>query len=324
MKVLFLGIPNQLHPWYDDVLKAVGNRWAIELFDPAKSKSEQFKGVDVVVDQGGQHGKREMIDLGLAAGVKLWQVLGVGVDHVDVRYLLEKRLPLANTPGPSSAVALAEHALFLMLLFAKNFSESQKNITAKILCYPINEELEGKTLGLLGLGASGRALAKRAAVMGMRILATDMVEIPPAVIKECHLDFFGTPDQMGRVLREADYFSIHVPLTSKTRHMIGREALKQMKPTAVLINIARGGVVDEAALLETLRESGIKGAGLDVFSKEPIDPQHPLLQFKNVIATPHIAGVTYGTSRRRGEAVAENIDRISRGLAPLFQINSVD
>ena len=221
-------------------------------------------------------------------------------------------------------MALAEHALFLMLLFAKNFSESQSNIQAKILCYPLNEELEGKTLGLLGLGASGRALAKRAAVMGMRILATDMVEIPADVIKECQLDFFGTADQMSLVLREADYFSIHVPLTSKTRHMIGREQLKQMKPTAVVINIARGGVVDEEALLEVLRVGGLKGAGLDVFSKEPIDPQHPLLQLKNVIATPHIAGVTYSTSRRRGEAVAENIDRISRGLAPLFQINSVD
>ena len=324
MKVLFLGIPNQLHPWYDDVLKAIGGRWPIELYDPSKSKTEQFKGIDVVVDQGGQHGKREMIDLGLTAGVKLWQVLGVGVDHVDVRYLLEKKLPLANTPGPSSAVALAEHALFLMLLFAKNFTESQNNIQAQILCYPLNEELEGKTLGLLGLGASGRALAKRASIMGMRVLATDVAEIPRGVVEECQLDFLGTLDQLGRVLREADYFSIHVPLTSKTRHMVGREELKQMKPTAVLINIARGGVVDETALLETLREGGLKGAGLDVFSKEPIDPQHPLLQFKNVIATPHIAGVTYGTSRRRGEAVTENIDRISRGLSPLFQITSVD
>jgi phosphoglycerate dehydrogenase-like enzyme len=324
MKVLFCGIPNQLHPWYHDVLKAIGNRWPVELFDPSKSRTDQFKGVDVVVDHGGFQAKREMIDLGLAAGVKLWQVLGVGVDHADVGYLLEKRLPFANTPGPSSAVALAEHALFLMLLFAKNFAESQSNIQAKILAYPLNEELEGKTLGLLGLGASGRALAKRAAAMGMRILATDMVEVPTAVIEECRLDFFGTAGQIGRVLREADYFSIHVPLTSKTRHMLGRELFKQMKPTAVLINVARGGVVDDEALLEVLREGRLKGAGLDVFSKEPIDPQHPLLQFKNVIATPHIAGVTYGTSRRRGEAVAENIDRISRGLPPLFQITSAE
>ena len=324
MKVLFLGIQNQLHPWYDDVLKAIGGRWPIELYDPGKPRDEQFKKVDVVVDQGGAHGKRDMIDEGLAAGVKLWQVLGVGVDHTDIRYLLEKGLPVANTPGPSSAVALAEHALFLMLLFAKNFNESQDNIRSRILCKPINEELEGKTLGLLGLGASGRALAMRGAAMGMRVMATDIAEVSQAVVKECRLDFFGTPDQMSRILSEADYFSIHVPLTSRTRHMVGRNELRQMKPTAVLINIARGGVVDEMALTEALHERRIKGAGLDVFSREPIDPQHPLLQFEDVIATPHIAGVTYGTSRRRGEAVAENIDRISRGLPPLFQITSAD
>ncbi|MFN8006368.1 MAG: NAD(P)-dependent oxidoreductase [Terriglobia bacterium] len=324
MRVLFLGIPNQLHPWYDDVLKAVGSRWPIELFDPGRPKAEQFRGVDVVVDQGGQFGKREMIDLGAAAQVKLWQVLGVGVDHVDIRYLLEKKIPLANTPGPSSAVALAEHSLFLMLLFAKNFAESQKNIQAKILCYPLNDELEGKTLGLLGLGASGRSLAKRAKAMGMRIMATDMVQAPPEVLQECQLDFFGSQEHMGRVLQEADYYSIHVPLTSKTRHMVSRNELKLMKPTAVVINIARGGVIDEEALAEALREGKLRGAGLDVFSKEPVDPQHPLLQCSNVIATPHIAGVTTGTSRRRGEAVAENIDRTSRGLPPLFQITSVE
>jgi phosphoglycerate dehydrogenase-like enzyme len=177
MKVLFLGTPSQLHPWYDDVLKAIGGRWTIELYDPTKPMTDQFQSVDVVVDQGGAHGKREMIDLAVAAGVKLWQALGVGVDRTDVPYLLEKKLPLANTPGPFSAIALAEHVIFLMLLFAKNFDECQNNISSRILGKPINEELEGKTLGLLGFGASGQALAKRAAVLGMRTLAVDAAEI---------------------------------------------------------------------------------------------------------------------------------------------------
>jgi phosphoglycerate dehydrogenase-like enzyme len=324
MRVLFLGSSNQLQPWFDDVLKAVNGRWAIDLFDPAKPIAEQFQGVGVVVDQGSPHGTRQMIDAAIAAGVKLWQALSVGVDRTDVAYLLEKGLPLANTPGPFSAAALSEHAIFLMLLFAKNFFESQNKVRSKLLGKPINEELQGKTLGLLGLGASGQALAKRAAVMGMHIMAADGAKISPTICEECHLDFFGPPEDLDSILTAADYLSIHVPLTSKTKNMVSRKELKQMKPTAVLINVARGGIVEEAALIEALQNGWLRGAGLDVFSVEPVDPNHPLLQLNNVIATPHIAGVTYGTSRRRGEVVAENIERIVRGLQPLYQITSVE
>jgi D-3-phosphoglycerate dehydrogenase / 2-oxoglutarate reductase len=324
MKVLFLGTAGMLHPWHEDVVEIARNRWPIQLFDPRRSIAEQLQGVSVVVDQGGNHGTRELIEASRAAGVKLWQVLGTGLDHTDVATILANGLPLANTPGQFSSIALAEHALFLMLVFAKRLFESQASIRTSVLCDPINDELHGKTLSLVGLGASGRELARRAKAMGMRILAIDLAPISDQVREQCGVEFFGTPAHLPRLLSEADYLSIHVPLISTTRHMIDEAGLKLMKASAVLINVARGGIIDESALLEALKAGRIRGAGLDVFTKEPIDPQHPLLQLPNVFATPHVAGVTFGTSRRRAEAVVENLERIEQGLPPLYQVTRVE
>jgi phosphoglycerate dehydrogenase-like enzyme len=241
-----------------------------------------------------------------------------------VAYFLKKGVPFANTPGTFSATALAEHALFLMLSLAKNFATSQDNVRSSVCNLPLNSELQGKTLGLIGFGASGRELAKRAGAMGMRILATDAIEIPQVLRDQFGLAFVGRPDQLEHVLVEADYVSLHTPLTSKTRHLMNRRAFELMKPTAVLINVARGAIVDEAALIEALRSGRIAGAGLDVFAQEPIDPAHPLLHMGNVVFTPHIAGVTAETRRRRGQAAAENVSRIAQGLPPLYQVTSAD
>ena len=323
MKVLYLNVPDMLQPWYDDFRTAVGGRHTVSLYDPAKSMAGQFEGVEVVVDQGGSVGTRALIDAALAAPVKLWQVLGTGVDHVDVAYFLEKGLALANTPGPFSAVALAEHAMFLMLYFAKRFDEHVANLRSSVFYLPLSEELSGKTLGLVGLGASGQALAARAKAMGMRIVAVDAAAIPRERLKELGVEVFVGPSELKTVLAQADYVSLHVPLTSKTRHLIDRKALDTMKPTAVLINVARGEIADEAALVEALESGWIRGAGLDVFAEEPLPPDHPLLQMPNVVATPHTAGQTYGTSRRRGEACAENVERVARGLEPLYRITDV-
>ncbi|MBI1917231.1 MAG: 3-phosphoglycerate dehydrogenase [Planctomycetes bacterium] len=276
----------------------------------------------MVIDHGGFGGDRTFLDAALQADVKLWQALSNGVDYVDLEYLLEKGLPLANTPGPFSGIALAEHALFLMLALAKNYHVSQRCVRSKVFYQPANDELEGKTLGVIGLGASGRELARRAGAMGMRVMAVDVVDISQAVRQECHVEFFADLSQLDRVLAESDYLSLHIPLTKATRHLIDRRALGLMKPTAVLINVARGPIVDEAALVEALQAGRIKGAGLDVFEHEPLDPEHPLLQMDNVIATQHVAGTTTGTSRRRGQACAENVARIARGLPALHLITS--
>lgn len=319
MKILFFGPSGIEEPWYSDVVNAIAGKYPVLLLDHAKSFAEQIVGVKVVVDQQGL-ATRPMIDAAAAAGVKLWHTLVTGLDHVDVEYFAQKGLPLAYAPGVFGGIALAEHALFLMLCCAKNLWISQKNVRSKAFSRPVNEELAGKTLGLIGLGASGRELAKRAWAMGMRIMAVDIVEVPQSVRDGLHVEFLGGPERLDHLLSEADYISIHIPLTPSTRHLINRQAFAKIKPTATLINISRGGIVDETALLEALRTNRIRGAGLDVFATEPLDPSHPFLQLDNVIATPHHAGVTTGTSRRRAQAVAENVARIAQGLAPLYLV----
>ena len=324
MKVLFLGTSNLLHPWYDDVLEVAAGRWPIPLFDRSQPVAPQFEGLDVVIDQGGNHGTHELIDAACAVGVKLWQVLGTGLDHTDVDYILKKGIPLANTPGQFSSIALAEHALFLMLLFAKKFFESQRSVRDQVLCKPMNEELHGKTLGLLGFGASGRELATRANALGMRIMAIDVASISPSVQERYGLAFCGKPAELPRLLAESDYLSVHVPLTRVTRHMLDGAALSAMKPNSVIINVARGEIIDEAALVEALQAGRIRGAGLDVFPHEPVDPNHPLLRLPNVVATPHVAGVTFGTSYRRAQAVIANVERVAQDLPLLYQVTSVE
>ena len=324
MKVLFLGTSNLLHPWYDDVLEVAAGRWPIPLFDRSQPVAPQFEGLDVVIDQGGNHGTHELIDAACEVGVKLWQVLGTGLDHTDVAYILKKGIPLANTPGQFSSIALAEHALFLMLLFAKKFFESQRSVRNQVLCQPMNDELHGKTLGLLGFGASGRELALRANAMGMRIMAVDVASISPPVQERYGLAFCGKPAELPRLLAESDFLSVHVPLTRVTRHMLDAGALSVMKPNSVIINVARGQIIDEAALVEALQAGRIRGAGLDVFPHEPVDPNHPLLRLPNVVATPHVAGVTFGTSYRRAQAVIANVERVAQDLPLLYQVTSVE
>jgi phosphoglycerate dehydrogenase-like enzyme len=323
MRVLFIGFKDLVHPWYDDFLEALGSAHSVKLYNPTSPLAPQFQGVDVVVDQGGW-GTREMIDAAISSGAKLWQVIGTGLNNLDVAYILDKRLPLANTPGLFSGVGLAEHVIFFMLYFAKNFEVSRQNVRSGVFYHPMNEELHGKTLGLLGFGGSAKELAKRVWPLGMRILAVDVVDLPRDLQSEYHLDFFGSPKDLDKVLTESDYFSVHVPLTSKTQNLIGRECFTRMKPTAVFINVARGEIVDEAALIEALKTGKIRGAGLDVFAQEPLNPKHPLLHMENVIATPHLAGGTRGTSHRRGKVAADNIVRVEQGLQPLYLVTTAE
>ncbi|MGD2155557.1 MAG: NAD(P)-dependent oxidoreductase [Anaerolineales bacterium] len=314
MKILFLGVEGSLSPWYDDFLEAISGRYPVTLFDPTQPIAEQFKGVEVVVAQSTSFGTHKMIDAAASARVKLWQVYTTGLDKVDVAYYQKKGVPLANTPGQFSAVGLAEHALFLMLCFTKNLAASQKNARSKIWNLPVNEELEGKTLGIIGLGSSGRELARLTHALKMKVIAVDIADIPLAIRHEFGVELLGGPEHLDQLLTAADYVSIHTPLTSDTQHMIDARALQLMKPTAVLINVARGEIVDQAALIEALQTGQIKGAGLDTCAGEPLEPDHPLLRLDNVIVTPHVAGVTTGTSRRRAHAAAENIERLAGNL----------
>jgi phosphoglycerate dehydrogenase-like enzyme len=185
---------------------------------------------------------------------------------------------------------------------------------------PVNDELGGLLLGIVGLGASGRELAVRARALGMRIQAVDVAPVPEEVLAELGVERFTGLEGLDELLASSDYVSLHVPLTDDTRHLIDERRLRLLKPTAALVNVARGRIVDEDALADALRERRIRGAGIDVFGQEPLEPDNPLLQLDNVVATPHTAGVTRGTSRRRSAVCVENAQRVLRGEEPLYMI----
>ena len=189
---------------------------------------------------------------------------------------------------------------------------------------PFGSELQGHTLGLLGFGGTGRQVAKRARGFGMRTIAVDVRQVAEKERDEYGVEWVKGPDDLDQLLQESDFVSVHLHLTPATRHIMDAHKLSLMKPSAFLINVSRGGLVDENALADALSKSQLAGAGLDVFSKEPPGPDHPLLNLPNVTATPHFAGQTYGTSKRRAAFAAENIDRIARGEKPLAIIEKRD
>ena len=243
---------------------------------------------------------------------------------MDFSYFAQKGIPVAKMPGSTSGNGLAEHALFLMLCVIKNLHDTARCVRSGVFAEYVNDELEGKTLAIIGLGASGSKLARKATGLGMRVIAIDIIDIPDERLKELGVDFFGGPADQDRLLKEADYLSLHTPLIPQTRHLINGRALGLMKPTAILINVARGGIVDQEALTDALESGRLRGAGLDVFETEPVDPKHPLLHMDRVVATSHIAGGTTGTSRHRATAALENIDRIAQGHPPLNLVSGVD
>lgn len=320
MRVIFFRpSPHQKIPWEGDVIAAVDGRHDLALWDPAAPMPEQLRGADVVIDYGGHNGTRAMADV--ARSVKLWQILSVGYENFDVDYWREKGIPVSNCPGETSAPALAECAFMFMLMLARRWHETQVNMQQRVLYLPMGTELEGKRLGILGFGASGRALARRASAFRMHVAAIDVQPITPQERDEFRLDFAGTSKDMDRIIGESDYLSLHLPLTNQTRRIMDAQKFGLMKPTAHFINVARGALVDQDALYRVLVDGRIAGAGLDVFDPEPIDPDSPLLKLLNVVAMPHLAGNTFSTSLRRATFAAENVDLIADGKAPLSRVD---
>ncbi len=319
LNVILLPLHRTYSPWCEDIKAAIGDRHNLKELDDDLPLAPQFAGMDVVIDQGGSRGTREMMDA--ATDCRLWQNVGTGFDHFDLAYIKTKGIPTANTPGLFSDVALAETAMMFMIMLSRRYKDAVDNFNNGGLYRPLGYELEHQTLGIVGFGASGQALAHRAKPFGMRIMGIDVRAIESDVLDDIQPDFMGTPDDLDRVVAESDFLSLHLHLNDETRQIIDARRLRLMKPTASVINVARGALVDETALYEALTADKIGGAGLDVFAQEPPDPTLPVYQLPNVVVTPHIAGVTDGTSRRRAAASAENTDRVARGLEPLYRID---
>ena len=243
---------------------------------------------------------------------------GAGYDKVDVAACTEFDVALFNVPMALNH-STASTALLFMLALAKRLP-AQERITRAgrwdLQAQTMGSEIQGRTLGIIGLGNSGRELARLAAPFEMRLLAYSPHADPEqaAVLKVRLVS-------LDEVLRVADFVSIHCRLTEATRGLLGVAQFARMKPTAYLINVARGAVIDEAALVAALRERKIAGAGLDVFAVEPLPPDHPLLQLDNAIVTPHWNCSTTDVWQATGRAMAEGMLRVAIGQAPENVVN---
>jgi D-3-phosphoglycerate dehydrogenase len=255
--------------------------------------------------------------LGATTKLKLVQTIGSGADKIDVEFAAKRGVPVCSTTG-LNAVWVSEHAVALILALAKNLVILDGEIRHGMWQSMPSQKLQGKTLGIVGLGSIGAEIAKRMRAFGMRIVA--IKRHPSAeLMEELGLDFLGSLEDLEHVMMQSDFLAISVALTSETRRMIGKRELDIMKKTAFLVNVSRGEVVDEKALILALTEKKIAGAGLDVFEKEPIMHDNPLLGMRNVILTPHVGwgGDSYESAKERTRFIGDNIVRVMHGGMPL-------
>jgi D-3-phosphoglycerate dehydrogenase len=245
---------------------------------------------------------------------------GVGYDNIDVAAATSRGIVVVNTPRANS-VSVAEHIVSLMLCLANRVCKADRDLKAgrfqKREDYT-GVELNGKTLGVIGLGRIGSETARKcSAGFGMRVIGYD-----PYVSGEAFAQMGHTrADGLDQLLEAADFVVLCVPYSSSTAGMIGARELSQMKAGSYLINTARGGLVDEAALYESLLHGHLSGAAIDAFVHEPPPADSPLLSLNNFIATPHVAGQTVEAMRRMATEMAEEIVRVLRGERPLYPVN---
>ena len=246
---------------------------------------------------------------------------GAGLDAIDVAAATARGIWVVSTPG-ANARSVAEQALALMLAVAKRIVSADRAVRAGDFAYKFRvdfRELAGLQLGIVGLGASGSLLARMAGDgLGMRIAACSP-SAPPERFAACR----ATPMDLPRLLAESDVVSLHRPGQPGMAPLIDAQALAGIKLGAILINTARGTLVDEAALGAALREGRLGGAGLDVFDPEPPSPDHPLAGCETVVLSPHVAGSTTAALERMGRAVAEQILDVLAGRSPAHPANRV-
>jgi len=257
---------------------------------------------DAIIVRGATKVTADVINAG--TNLKVIGRAGVGLDNVDKKAADARGIKVVNTPAATS-VTVAELALGLMLACARSIPQATQSLREgkwEKKAFK-GTELFGKTLGLIGAGRIGSELGKRALAMGMNVLVVD------PLIKECP---FGKTCDFAELIKNADYISLHVPKTPDTIHLINKEAIAQMKKGVVIINCARGGVVDEEALYEALKSGQVGAAGLDVFESEPIK-DFKLFSLPNVIGTPHVGAQTKEGQERAGIGIAEEVRKALLG-----------
>ncbi|MBI2980510.1 MAG: D-2-hydroxyacid dehydrogenase [Chloroflexi bacterium] len=249
--------------------------------------------------------------------LKWVQYIGAGVDSAAVKGLLKENFITTNGRGTQN-IPMSEYVISVMLMFVKMapqcFAQKQAKLWQKIDF----QELRGKTLGIVGLGSIGEEVVRLARAFGMRIVATRR-SVTKKELSVMGVDAVYPRRDLLEMLGECDFVVMTVALTDETTKMIGERELKAMKPTAVLINVSRGGVIDEAALIRALKEGWIAGAGLDVFQKEPLPPESELWALSNVTISPHVAARSEMRNVRLNTLFCENLKRYASGQ-PLINV----
>jgi glyoxylate reductase len=240
------------------------------------------------------------------APLKVISNFGVGVDHIDLKAATARGIPVGNTPGVLDG-ATADLAFALILAAGRRVVEGDRYARSQAFThydpsYMIGREVHGGTLGVFGMGRIGRQVALRARGFGMKVLYHNRTRSD-----EAEVAIKATYATKSDLLANADYVVLTLPLTPETRGYVGRDEIAKMKPTAVLVNVARGAVVDKDALTDALQARRIFAAALDVTDPEPLPRDHPLLRLDNVIITPHLGSATEETRRKMAEMSVDNL-----------------
>ncbi|MGH9735546.1 MAG: 2-hydroxyacid dehydrogenase [Candidatus Acidiferrales bacterium] len=259
--------------------------------------------------------------LNTAPKLRIAATVSVGFDNIDVPACTKHNVVATHTPGVLDDTT-ADFAWALLMVVSRRVLEGDAWLRSKgwpgwDLDQLLGSDVWGKTLGLIGFGRIGRGVARRSYGFNMRVLYHDAVHAPMNVEEQLRAEYA----DLDKLLRESDFVSVHVPLLPATRHLISKDTLAKMKPTAYLINTSRGQVVDEAALVEALEEKKLAGAALDVFENEP--NVHPgLLDRKDVVLTPHIASASVATRTKMAVMAANNVVACFHGKKPPNALNA--
>jgi len=314
------------HPIYADILGArpgvrldrLENESADEVAAPILSAAHVYQ-VGAARDELARHFHVDADLLRRAPNLLIVSSNGAGYDPVDVEACTAAGVLVVNQSG-GNAQSVAEHALGMLLTLSKRIIEADRALRRESGVNRnslIGTEVQGRTIGIVGLGNVGRRIAALCSgLLGMKVLAYDPYLTASAIAARG-----GEKVELDDLLRRSDYVSINCPLTRESRGMIGAREFALMPPHAFFITTARGFIHDEDALLEALRDKRIAGAGLDVWAKEPPPPEHPLLQFDNVLASPHTAGVTREARENMGRIAAEQVLDALDGNRPPRLIN---
>lgn len=305
----------------EEILEQAGHEvvtWPDELPPPAEALAAELAKSEAALTTVVDRISPEMLDA--APSLRIVANMAVGYDNINPAKAAQRGVWVTNTPGVL-AETTADMAWALLMDAARRVTESARDTleggwkTWSPTGF-LGVDVFGATLGIIGLGEIGEAMARRAQGFKMRVLYNSRTR-KPALEADLRLEYRSLED----LLRESDFVSLHCPLTPETRGLLGAAEFATMKPTATLINTARGGVIDQDALVEALRAKAIRGAALDVTDPEPLPLDHPLYSFENVVITPHIASGSLATRSKMADMAAENIVAVLAGREPINPVN---